>query len=151
MRRVLEGPMRPDLWNLLSPEDMGMIHRKTMELLQSPGLHIDHDGFISALEARGAKVNRSARQVRIPAELTERAVTAMAGSPCLLKDDLTTVEETRKTRVEQMLREPLQFRFGGSGLEVLGEDLRTPRTAGRYRPHCALSPEWCTQQNIVRN
>jgi trimethylamine---corrinoid protein Co-methyltransferase len=122
--------MNPELWNLLSPDDMRLIHQKTVELLESPGIFIDHEGFLSCLEERGATVDRSVRVARIPHELTEEAVAAAAQGPSLLKNDIQTVERSRIARWEKALQEPFQFRFGGCGLEVLNDDLRTSRRAG---------------------
>ena len=122
--------MKPELWNLLTPEDMRLIHEKTVELLESPGIFIDHDEFLSCLEERGATVDRSARVARIPPELTEEAVAASAQGPCLLKNDVQTVERSRISHWAKALRDPFQFRFGGCGLEVLNDDMRTSRRAG---------------------
>ncbi|MBT3273534.1 MAG: hypothetical protein HN368_10280 [Spirochaetales bacterium] len=122
--------MTPKIRHLLDLDDMKMIHQKTVELLESPGIFIDHDEFLSALEARGASVDRSAKIAGIPPGLTEEAISAVSTSPCMMNDDFDVVEKHLHNRWQHALKSPLQFRFGGSGLEVLEEDLRTCRPAG---------------------
>ena len=124
MMEYLTKPLK-----LMTTDEMLFMHQKTVELLASTGLYIEHDGFLTALEACGAVVDHAHHIAKIPAALTEQAARAMAGSPCLLKDDAQTVEDAMTAQVKAFLGKPLAFAFGGSALEVLGEDGRTSRPA----------------------
>ena len=112
---------------LMNPQEMRFAHERTLDLLESPGLCIDHDGILDALEAKGATVDRAGRIVHLPEALIDRAARASAAWPCLLNDDPAGVVAAEGERIEAMLGKPLEFAFGGSGLEMVGEDGRSTR------------------------
>jgi trimethylamine--corrinoid protein Co-methyltransferase len=114
---------------VMTTDEMLYLHQKTVELLATTGLCIEHGAFLDALEAHGAQVDRSRQVARLPEQLTKAAARAMAGSPCLLKDDVQTVEQAVETHTRRFLGKPLSFAFGGSALEVIGEDGLTSRPA----------------------
>jgi len=118
-----------ELIKLMTNDEMLFMHRKTVELLERTGFCIQHDGFLDALEAHGAEIDRPKQVAKLPAELTERAARAMSNSPCLLKDDARIVDDAIAARIREFLGKPLAFAFGGSALEVLSEDGRTSRPA----------------------
>ena len=45
-------------WELLTADEMRLIHRRSVDLLARPGIYLDHDGSLDALEAKGAAVDR---------------------------------------------------------------------------------------------
>ena len=114
---------------LLTFEEMQLIHDKSLELLASPGLYIDHDGTLDALEEAGATVGRSERIVRMPGELVEDAVRAAATWPGLHNDNEKEVRAAETLRLQTLLEKPLEFAFGGSGLEMVGENGHGSRPA----------------------
>ena len=115
---------------LLTADEMRLIHDKTVELLETTGIYIDHDGFLDALEAKGARIDRSTRVAKLPVNLTERAARDMAEYPCLLKDFPQAVADAEAARIKAALQVPLEFYFGGSALEIVAADCRTTRPAG---------------------
>jgi trimethylamine---corrinoid protein Co-methyltransferase len=117
-------------WSVLEPHEMRKIHEQSVELLESTGIAIDHEGFLDVLEAQGAKIDRATRVARIPTTVTEAAAHAVCRNPCFLEDDSARVERMIEEDMRKALGSPLEFRFGGSGLEVLNDDLRTSRKAG---------------------
>jgi len=117
---------------LITLNEMRLLHQKTLELLEAPGIHIDHPGFLDALEAKGATIDRSKRVARLPPALTEMAVNATVHSPCLLKDDWRAVSEVEAAGLKAQLDSPLCFAFGGSSQEVVNTDGHTTRP-GRHK------------------
>jgi trimethylamine---corrinoid protein Co-methyltransferase len=114
---------------LMTTKEMLFMHQKTVELLESTGFCIEHDAFLDALEACGAEINRAQHIAKIPAEITEKAAREMSGSPCLLKNDAQMVDDAISATLKEFLGKPMAFAFGGSALEVIGEDHRTSRPA----------------------
>lgn len=112
---------------LMTPQEMRVIHENTLDLLKHTGLCIDHDGILDALEAEGARVDRSDRVARLPGCLVEQAARATATWPCFLNDEPRAVTEAESQRIEAVLSKPLGFAFGGSGLEMIGADGRSTR------------------------
>ena len=124
--KYLTAPLK-----LMTTDEMLLLHRKTVQLLETTGLGIEHEAFLDALEAHGAAVDRASQVAKLPAALTEKAARAIAGSPCLLNHDPQTVDEAVAARTREFLEQPFSFAFGGSALEVLDSDGRASRRA-RY-------------------
>jgi trimethylamine---corrinoid protein Co-methyltransferase len=114
---------------LLSAGEMQLIHEKSLALLASPGIMIDHEGFLKALEARGARVDYSTRVVQLPTSLAQEAAVAMAGDTCLLKSSETAVAQAVAEGIAASRCKPLSFGLGGASLEVLDDDARVGRAA----------------------
>ncbi|GEM_PF-1256332 len=108
--------------DLLAPSEMQLIHESSAQLLESPGIYIDHDGFLDALEAKGAKIDRAARTARIPAAVTTQAAKSVSDKPGLIRSDWHEVEQSLAADAAEALKQPYQFAFGGSALEMQADD-----------------------------
>ncbi len=122
--KILNTPLR-----LLTVDEMRVLHQRTVDLLESTGLLIEHDGFLDALEAHGANIDRQRKVAKFPSSLTEQAVQAMSVSPCVIKDEEQTVIASVEAEISEFLQRPLSFAFGGSALEVISEDGLSNRPA----------------------
>lgn len=108
--------------DVLTPSEMQLIHESSAQLLESPGIYIDHDGFLDALEAKGATIDRVGRIAKIPADITDEAARCVSDKPGLVRSEPNDVSRYLAARVTQTLKEPYQFAFGGSALEMVAED-----------------------------
>jgi trimethylamine--corrinoid protein Co-methyltransferase len=60
--------------NALTNDDLEQIHAATLDVLQSTGIYVDHDGALSILEAGGCWVNSKTKVVRFPRHLVDEAM-----------------------------------------------------------------------------
>jgi trimethylamine---corrinoid protein Co-methyltransferase len=61
-------------FQLLSEEEIRMVHEASLEVLETTGLRLNHPVALDRLSAAGAKVDTAREQVRLPAELVEKAL-----------------------------------------------------------------------------
>ncbi len=61
-------------FHLLSEEEIQMVHEGSLEVLETTGLRLNHPVALERLSAAGAKVDASREQVRLPAEMVEKAL-----------------------------------------------------------------------------
>ena len=108
---------------------MQMIHNYSAELLESPGIYIDHDGFLDALEAKGADIDRSKRIARIPPDITNQAARSVSDKPGLIRSEPNNVQQCMAAKIKETLEKPYQFAFGGSALEMITDDGHAIRPA----------------------
>ncbi len=62
---------------LLDPSDLEKIYETSLEILNTIGMKIDDDRFLSALEARGAKVDYPTKTVKFPERLLREITQAI--------------------------------------------------------------------------
>ncbi len=68
--------LRSGSLSIISEEDVELIYRAALDLLMEPGLYSESDLFLEIFAKGGAKVDRSARTIRVPRELVEWAIQA---------------------------------------------------------------------------
>jgi trimethylamine---corrinoid protein Co-methyltransferase len=67
---------RSGSFTIISEADVERIYQAALELLMEPGFLSESDLFLDIFEKGGAKVDRSARTIRVPKELVEWAITS---------------------------------------------------------------------------
>lgn len=65
---------RSGSWTVISDADVERIYQASLDLLMDPGFYSESDLFLDIFEKGGAKVNRTARTIRVPKELVEWAI-----------------------------------------------------------------------------
>jgi trimethylamine--corrinoid protein Co-methyltransferase len=71
------------LYGQLNPwtdDDLGRIHRTSLQILERIGVQVQHDDVLEILEATDAKVDRDRRVVRFPADMVEDRMRNAPGS-----------------------------------------------------------------------
>ena len=71
------------LYGQLNPwtdDDLGRIHRTSLQILERTGVQVQHDEVLEILEATDAKVDRDRRVVRFPADMVEDRMRNASGS-----------------------------------------------------------------------
>ncbi len=68
--------MRPlnRFMSVLSDDEVEKLHDNALKLLEDPGMRIENEDALKALDARGAKVDLQAQIVRFPRELVEETI-----------------------------------------------------------------------------
>ena len=61
-------------FSIISDEDVERIHRASLDLLMEPGIYSESDLFLEIFSKGGAKVDRTARTIRVPEELVKWAL-----------------------------------------------------------------------------
>ncbi|MCE9616074.1 MAG: trimethylamine methyltransferase family protein [Lentisphaerae bacterium] len=59
---------------VLTPEQIGRVHQKALEILERVGVGVPHAEMLSRLHDAGARVDRAAQRVYLPAGLIQRAI-----------------------------------------------------------------------------
>ena len=78
---------------MLSDEELERLHRSALSLLEDPGMKIENQAALEALERRGARVDYSVGVARIPGRLVERVIEIAAEEErTRFKNGCTTVE-----------------------------------------------------------
>ncbi len=65
---------------VLSEDDIQRIYRSSLAILEDPGIFSESDQFLDIFEKGGAKVDREARTIRIPAGMVEAALKSAPSS-----------------------------------------------------------------------
>ncbi len=65
---------RGGMLNIISDADVDRIYQAALDLLMEPGVFSESDLFLDIFAKGGAKVDRSARTIRVPKELVEWAI-----------------------------------------------------------------------------
>lgn len=60
--------------SIISDADVDRIYRAALDLLMEPGLYSESDQFLDIFAKGGAKVDRSARTIRVPEEMVDWAI-----------------------------------------------------------------------------
>jgi len=66
--------MMEQCYDLLSSDEIQMVHEASLEVLQSTGLRLNHPVAMEKLSAAGAKIDVAKEQVRLPAKMIEKAL-----------------------------------------------------------------------------
>ena len=61
-------------YNLLTNDEIRMIHEASLDVLQTTGLRFNHPAALEKLSDAGAQVDAAKEQVRLPAEMVEKAL-----------------------------------------------------------------------------
>ena len=61
-------------YNLLTDDELQMIHEASLDVLETTGLRIDHPLALEKLSGAGARVDAAGQKVRLPAEVVEKAL-----------------------------------------------------------------------------
>ena len=72
--------MRGGVLKLLSEEDVERLHQAALSLLQEPGVQSESALFLDIFAKAGARVDREARTIRLPAEMVEAAIASAPSS-----------------------------------------------------------------------
>jgi trimethylamine--corrinoid protein Co-methyltransferase len=72
--------LRGGLLSYLSENDLEHIHQAALSLLENPGVFSDSDLILDIFRKGGARVDREARVIRVPAELVDHALKSAPSS-----------------------------------------------------------------------
>ncbi len=134
--------MKLSVFEVLSPEEIRMIHEASLDVLENCGMKVMSDPVIDLLEKGGAVVDRTTRICRFPASLVEECV-AMVPETFRLYD--------RNGKPAMVIGDGTPYCASGHNavFSVTAEDLERKYATVRDVEEFGIVSQWCESIDIV--